>query len=60
MNGELAKAEDKLARDNVNKVGEHLPADISLTECKSEEVVHLKSFWKKSEFTLFVSLKFYF
>ena len=57
---ELAKAEDQLALDNVTKVGEHLPADLSLIECKSGEVVHLKSFWKKSEFTLFVPLKFYF
>ena len=57
---EVAKAEDQLAVNNVTKVGEHLPADLSLTECKSEEVVYLKSLWKKSEFTLFVPLKFYF
>ena len=35
-------------------------ADQSLTECKLGEVVRLESFWKKSEFTLFVPLKFYF
>jgi len=57
---EVAKAEDQLAVNNVTKVGEHLPADLSLTDCKSGEVVRLESFWKKSEFTLFVPLKFYF
>ena len=56
IDGELAKAEDQLALDNVTKVGEHLPADLSLTECKSEEVVYLKSLWKKSELhSLFLS-----
>ena len=43
IDGELQKAENRLAFDNVTKVGGLLPADLSLTECKSGEVVHLKT-----------------
>ena len=47
IDGEVAKAEDQLALDKVTKVGEHLPADQSLTECNLGEVVRVESFWKK-------------
>ena len=60
IDAEVVKVEDQLAFHNVTKVGELLPADLSLTECKSQEVVQLESFWKQSKFTLFVPLKFYF
>ena len=60
IDAEVVKVEDQLAFHNVTKVGELLPAHLSLTECKSQEVVHLESFWKQSKFTLFVPLKFYF
>ena len=60
IDAEVVKVEDQLAFHNVTKVGEVLPADLSLTECKSQEVVQLESFWKQSKFTLFVPLKFYF
>ena len=57
---EVQKAEDQLAIQNVTKVGDQLPADLSLTECHSGEVVQLEDVWKQSKFTLFVLLKFYF
>ena len=60
IDGEIQKAEDRLAVCVTTKVGNLLPADLSLTECKSGEAVQLESFWKQSKFTLFVPLKFYF
>ena len=57
---EVQKAEDQLAIQNVTKVGDQLPADLALTNCRSGEVVHLENIWKQSKFTLFDSLKFYF
>jgi len=57
---ELQKAEDQLAFRSITKVGELLPEELSLLECKSGEAIHLKTFWKQSKFTLFVPLKFYF
>ena len=59
IDGEIQKAEDGLAVQ-VTRVHDLLPADLSLIECKSGKAVHLKSIWKKSKFTLFVPLKFYF
>ena len=56
---ELQKAEDQLAIQNVTKVGDQLPADLSLTECRSGEVVQLEDVWKQSKFTLFDAFKFY-
>ena len=53
---EIQKGEDQV--HNVNKVGEQLPAEISLTECKSGKLVCLENVWKQSKFTLFVPLKF--
>ena len=55
---EIQKREDQLAVHNVTKVGEQLPAEISLTECKSGKLVCLENVWKQSKFTLFVPLKF--
>ena len=60
IDGELQRAEDQLAFPSITKVGELLPAELSLLECKSGEAIHLKTFWKQSKFTLFVPLKFYF
>ena len=57
---EVQKAEDQLAVQNVTKVGEQLPADLSLTNCRTGEVVNLEAVWKQSKFTLFDALKFYF
>jgi len=57
---ELQRAEDQLAFPSITKVGELLPAELSLLECKSGEAIQLKTFWKQSKFTLFVPLKFYF
>jgi len=45
---------------SITKVGELLPEELSLFECKSGEAIYLKTFWKQSKFTLFVPLKFYF
>jgi len=60
IDGEIQKAADGLTVQ-VTKVHDLLPADLSLLiECKSGKAVHLKSIWKKSKFTLFVPLKFYF
>ena len=59
INGELQRAEDQLAFPSITKVGELLPAELSLLECKSGEAIQLKTFWKQSKFTLFVPLKFY-
>jgi len=59
IDGELQRAEDQLAFPSITKVGELLPAELSLLECKSGEAIHLKTFWKQSKFTLFVPLKFY-
>jgi len=55
---EIQKGEDQLAVHNVTKVGEQLPAEISLTECKSGKLVCLQNVWKQSKFTFFVPLKF--
>ena len=55
----LQKAEDQLPIQNVTKVGDQLPADLSLTNCSSGEVVQLENVWKQSKFTLFDALKFY-
>ena len=55
---EIQKAEDRASFQNVTKVGEQLPMDLSLTECKSGKLVHLGNMWKQSKFTLFVPLKF--
>jgi len=59
IDGELQRAEYQLAFHSITKVGELLPAELSLLECKSGEAIHLKTFWKQSKFTLFVPLKFY-
>ena len=56
---EIQKAEDHLAIQNVTKVGDQLPANLTLTDCRSGEDVHLLNIWKQSKFTLFDSLKFY-
>ena len=56
----LQKAEDQLAIQNVTKVGDQLPADLSLIDCRSGEVVQLEDVWKQSKFTLFDAFKFYF
>ena len=55
---EIQKAEDRASFKNITKVGEQLPTDLSLTECKSGKLVHLENMWKQSKFTLFVPLKF--
>ena len=55
----LQKVEDQLAIQNITKVGDQLPADLSLTKCRSEEVVQLEDVWKQSKFTLFDVFKFY-
>jgi len=60
IDGELQRAEDQLAFHSITKVGELLPEELSLLECKSGEAIQLKTFWKQSKFTLFVPLKFYF
>ena len=57
---EVWKAEDQLAFPNVTKVGDQLPADLALTNCRSVEVVRLENIWKQSKFILFDSFKFYF
>ena len=41
---EVQKAEDQLAIQNVTKVGDQLPADLSLTECRSERWSNLRMF----------------
>ena len=56
---ELQKAEDQIAIQNVTKVGEQLPADLALTNCRSGEMVQLEDVLKQSKFTLFDALKFY-
>ena len=55
----LQKAEDQLAIQNVTKVSDQLPANLSLTNCLSGEVVQLENVWKQSKFTLFDAFKFY-
>ena len=60
IDGELQKTEDQLAFHSITKLDELLPAELSLLECKSGEAVHLETFWKRSKFTLFAPLKFYF
>ena len=57
---EVQKAEDQLAIQNVTKVGDQLPADLTFTNCRSGEVVQFENVWKQSKYTLFVPLKFYF
>ena len=57
---EIQKAEDQLAIQNVTNVGDQLPADLALTNCRSGEVVQFENVWKQSKYTLFVPLKFYF
>ena len=57
---EVQKAEDRLAFPNVTKVGDQLPADLSLTNCRSGEVINLENVWKQSKFTFFDAFKFYF
>ena len=57
---EIQKAEDRLAIQNVTKVGEQLPADLALIKCRSKQVVNLENVLKHSKFTLFVPIKFYF
>ena len=57
---ELQKAEDQLAVQNVTKVGDQLPVNLALTNCRSGEVVTVESIWKQSKYILFVPLKFYF
>ena len=56
---ELQKAENRLAIQNVTKVGDQLPANLSLTNCCSGEVINIESIWKQSKLTLFIPLKFY-
>ena len=56
---ELQKAEDQIAIQNVTKVGEQLPADLGLTNCRSGEMVQLEDVLKQSKLTLFDALKFY-
>jgi len=41
---ELQRAEDQLAFHSITKVGELLPEELSLLECKSGEAIHLKTF----------------
>ena len=55
----LQKAEDQLAIQNVTKVSDQLPANLSLTNCLSGEVVQLENVCKQSKFTLFDAFKFY-
>ena len=55
---EIQKAEDQASFQNITKVGEQLPTDLSLTECKSGILVHLENVWKQSKFTLFVPVRF--
>ena len=57
---EVQKTEDQLAFPNVTKVGEQLPADLALTNCRSGEVINLENVWKQSKLTLFLPFKFYF
>ena len=57
---EIKKAEDRLAIQNITKVGDQLPADLALNNCCSGEMVNIESVWKQSKFTHFVFLKFYF
>ena len=56
---EIQKAEDRLAFQNITKVGDQLP-DLALVKCRSREVVKLEEVLKQSKFTLFVPIKFYF
>ena len=56
---ELQKAEDQIAIQNVTKVGDWLPSDLSLSKCRSGEMVQLEKVLKQSKFTLFDALKFY-
>ena len=57
---EIQKVEDRLAIQNITKVGEQLPADLAVIKCRSKEVFNLENVWKQSNYTLFVPLKFYF
>ena len=57
---EVQKTEDQLAFPNFTKVGEQLPADLALTNCRSGEVINLENVWKQSKLTLFLPFKFYF
>jgi len=57
---EIEQVEDWLAVNSVTNLGKLLPANLSLKECKSGELVQLKNVWKQSKFALFVPLKFYF
>ena len=57
---EIQKAEDRLAFQNITKVGDKLPEDLALVKCRSREVVKLEEVLKQSKFTLLVSIKFYF
>ena len=56
---ELQIKEDQLAIQNVTKVGDQLPSDLSLSKCRSGEMVQLEDVLKQSKFTLFDALKFY-
>ena len=56
---ELQKGEDQIAIQNVTKVGDRLPSDLSLSKCRSGEMVQLEDVLKQSKFTLFDALKFY-
>ena len=60
IDAEIQKVEDRLAFQNIVKVGEQLPADLALVKCRSKQVVNLENVLKDSKFTLFVPIKFYF
>ena len=56
----VQKAEDQLAFPNVTKVGEPLPADLSLTNSCSGKVINLENVWNQSKFAFCDAFKFYF
>ena len=42
IDAEIQKVEDRLAFQNIVKVGEQLPADLALVKCRSKQVVNLE------------------
>ena len=56
---QLAKEEALAVNINPPRVGDHLPADLILTEVPSGQSIPLGETWKGSKFTLFVLMRHY-